>query len=257
MLLNLLFLILGLLMGSFVSAVSFRIVRGIQFSNGRSFCDKCKKSLTWRENIPLFSYIFLKGRCLNCKRRISIRYPLVEIATAIGFVSIYNYFLPTLQGLPLQGVYSFIFALASFLILEIIFITDIEHQVIPDEAVFFGILMSVLYFLLLPYGRSLYSSLFSGFISASMLMFVNIATHGRGMGLGDVKFAILGGLLVGTKLVIPWMFLSFLTGATVAIILILTGSAKLKDKIAFGPFLVVSLPLAFLLGEKIINLWTH
>ena len=86
---------------------------------------------------------------------------------------------------------------------------------------------------------------------APLLMLVNIITRGKGMGLGDVKFAVLGGMLMGSKLALPWLLLSFLTGATVAIILVLIGNARLKDKIAFGPFLVFSLLLTVILDVLI------
>ena len=125
---NLLLLILGFVFGSFVSALSFRIVRGVSISKGRSRCDNCKKELGWQENIPLVSYLFLKGRCKNCQKRISIRYPLIELSSGLGFLLIYIYRLI----LP----YNFIFCLIIFVILILIFVTDIEHQVIPDEFVF-------------------------------------------------------------------------------------------------------------------------
>lgn len=240
---NLLLLILGLVFGSFVSALSFRIVRGVSISKGRSRCDNCKKELGWQENIPLVSYLFLKGRCKNCQKRISIRYPLIELSSGLGFLLIYIYRLI----LP----YNFIFCLIIFVILILIFVTDIEHQVIPDEFVFAGIVLSVLYFLLSSNSYTLISNLFYGFLCASLLMLVNIITRGKGMGLGDVKFAVLGGMLMGSKLALPWLLLSFLTGATVAIILVLIGNAKLKDKIAFGPFLVFSLLLTVILDVLI------
>src|SRR5260221_14549122 len=88
---NLLFLILGLVFGSFATALSFRIVRGVSIAKGRSFCDRCKNPLGWRENIPVLSYIFLKGRCKNCHKKISIRYPFIELITGAGFLLIYHY----------------------------------------------------------------------------------------------------------------------------------------------------------------------
>ena len=243
---NLLFLTLGLVFGSFVSALSYRIIRGVSIVHGRSFCDKCKHELTWAENIPIISYLFLGGKCKNCRKKISIRYPLIEIITGVGFLLIYLYRLV----LP----FNFLFCIIIFVLLMLIFVTDIEHQIIPDEFIFIGVFISVLYLTLVPNAYLLVSSLFYGFLCASLLMLINISTRGRGMGLGDVKFAVLGGMLMGPKLATTWLFLSFLTGAITAIILILIGNAKLKDKIAFGPFLVISIFLTYLFGNNLLNI---
>lgn len=243
--------ILGLIFGSFVSAISWRIPRGISFVRGRSICPKCKRYIRWYDNIPFFSYLFLGGRCRNCKKKISVRYPLIELFTAIGFVLIFYPF----KGLPLQGVYSIwqmIFLLAIFLILLTIFVIDLENQIIPDSLVFTGIGFVFLYSLFFIH-NSFFSTAFSGFLSASFLLLIHLVTKGRGMGLGDVKFAIFGGMITGLKLMPVWLFLSFLTGAVTGIILILVGRAKMKTKIAFGPFLVLGIGLALLFGNNILE----
>lgn len=251
------FFILGLIFGSFVSAISWRIPRGMSFVKGRSICPKCRQNIRWYDNIPLFSYLFLGGRCRKCKKKISVRYPLIELFTAIGFVLIFS----TFKGLPLQGVYSvsiftfisiLILSLIVFLILETIFIIDLENQIIPDTLVFFGMSV-VLLFLLFTSPHLLFPSLLSGFLSALFLLLIYLITKGRGMGLGDVKFAIFGGMITGLKLMPVWLFLSFLTGAVTGIILILVGRAKMKTKIAFGPFLILGIGLALLFGNNILE----
>ncbi len=248
--------ILGICFGSFVSAMTWRIPRNISFAKGRSICPNCKHKISWYDNIPLLSYLILKGKCRYCHGKISLRYPAIELTAAIGFVTI---FLFTFKGPTLQGVYS-IFTLVTllcyltvFVILLSIFVIDLENQIIPDSLVFFGILI-VLSCLLITNPHSLIINLFSGLVAASFLMLIHLATRGRGMGLGDVKFALLGGMIVGSKLLPIWLLLSFLTGAISGCILILVGRAKLKTKIAFGPFLVVSVALSIIFGEKILNL---
>lgn len=216
---------------------------------GRSFCDSCKKQIEWYDNIPLLSFLILDGKCRSCGKKISPRYPIIEFVALIGFLAI-----PIFKGLSLEGVYS----IFLFLILEIIFIIDLENQIIPDFFIFLGILVV----LLMPNAYaggassaySLVSSLFSGFIAATFLLLIHLITKGRGMGLGDVKFAILGGMIVGLPLFPVWLFVAFLTGAAVGIILILTKHAGLKDQIAFGPFLVISIPITLLWGQKIIEI---
>lgn len=225
-------LVLGLVFGSFITALSWRYPRRISNIKGRSFCDNCKKELSWRDNIPLFSYLFLKGRCRNCKKKISVRYPLIEIVSALSFYLIgYN-----------------VVNLTLFVVLFSIFVIDFEHQIIPDDLVFMGLLVVLLA------SNSPLTLFFPGLLSAVFLLLINIATKGRGMGLGDVKFAVLGGAIVGMRLFPIWLLMAFLTGGFVGSILILSKKAGLKDRIAFGPFLITAIPLTLIWGEKIIKL---
>jgi prepilin signal peptidase PulO-like enzyme (type II secretory pathway) len=233
MLLTLFLFSLGLVFGSFIAALTYRYPRGISIAQGRSFCPSCKKQINWYDNIPIVSYILLSGRCRNCKRKISWRYPAVEIIAAFGFILIgFNFF-----------------ALILFLILETIFVIDLENQLIPDTAVFLGIIVVIFY------SQSLiFNSLLAGFLAASFLLVIHLITKGRGMGLGDVKFAILGGYIIGLQLFPVWLLLAFLTGAVSGIILILAKRVGLKSKIAFGPFLILAIPLTYTFGNAIIKL---
>jgi len=243
-LLDLLFISLGLIFGSFVTALSYRSPKGISNLKGRSFCDRCKYQLAWYDNIPLFSYILLGGKCRNCGKNISIRYPLIELGSSLSFLFIGRMFSGSLVLL--------IYWLLIFLILLSIFIVDFEHQIIPDSFVFFGIFVVSIYTIFfIP--EMFYSALFSGLISATFLLMIHIFTSGRGMGLGDVKFAVFGGMITGLTLSYIWLFLAFLTGGTVGIILILGQKAGLKDKIAFGPFLIVGLVLSLFIGRTLLR----
>jgi leader peptidase (prepilin peptidase) / N-methyltransferase len=233
MLLDVLLLILGLIFGSFFSAYSFRYAKGISVLKGRSFCDNCHKKISWYDNIPVLSFLILGGRCRDCHKKISWRYPLIELSTAIGFFLI---------GVNLVN-------LLIFSILVLIFVIDMENQIIPDSLVFFGIGILLIFNFSLP-------SLLAGMLCATFLLLINLITRGRGMGLGDVKFAILGGYLVGLPLSFIWLTLAFLTGGIVSVILILGKKAKLKQKIAFGPFLIIAVPLALIYGEKILS-WLY
>jgi prepilin signal peptidase PulO-like enzyme (type II secretory pathway) len=241
--------LLGLVFGSFIAAFTWRYPKGISIAKGRSFCPKCKTQITWFDNIPLLSFIALRGRCRHCKKSISWRYPAIELATALGFLMI-GFTQHRIGGvdLPSTGLFG---AGLIFCILEAIFIVDLEHQIIPDSFIFVGIFFAVF---LIP--NLLFSSLFAGFFAASLLLLIHLFTKGRGMGLGDIKFAVLGGLIIGPRLFLIWLFLAFLTGAAVGIILILGKKAGLKSQIAFGPFLVLAIPLALIYGEKILS-WIH
>ncbi len=235
--------LLGLCFGSFVSAFSYRYLKGISIAKGRSFCPKCKNKISWFDNIPVLSFIFLGGRCRSCKKKISLRYPMIELSSALGFLVIGIYTLP--------DYVKTIYYLTIFVLLAIIFVTDLENQVIPDVFIFMGIVVTLGYFILIN-PQSMFLPIFSGLLAASFLMLIHVVTKGQGMGLGDVKFAVLGGMIVGFDLLPIWILLAFLTGAIVGSILILLRKARMKTKIAFGPFLIVSIVLALAFGKNIL-----
>jgi len=237
--------IFGLVVGSFLGAYTFRYPRGISVLKGRSICPKCKKNLAWHDNIPVLSFLLLKGRCRNCSKSISLRYPLIEIATALGFVGIWF--------LSLEPVF-LIFLILIFSLLVVIFVIDLEQKIVPDEVVFAGFGLTVFYLLLIS-PSTLFTSLAAGFGAALFLLLVHLATRGRGMGLGDVKFAVFAGTFLGWPIVPIWLFTAFLTGAVVGTILVLAKKASFGKQIAFGPFLVISLIIVFIWGEKFINLF--
>lgn len=226
--------VLGLIVGSFIGALSYRLPKGVNIASGRSSCPKCKNKISWYDNIPVISYLILLGKCRSCRRKISLRYPLIEIGTAIIFVLI--------------GPNVLLLAVSCLLIA--ILVIDLEHMIIPDELVFWGLFLFIVVSLFTnPY--SLFPNLLAGFASALVLLLIHLVTRGRGMGLGDVKLAILLGAVLGPSLSPAFFLASFLTGGSVATILLISGRAKLKQKIAFGPFLVVGFFIAQLLGRNL------
>lgn len=214
-----------------MAALSWRMPQKISIARGRSICPKCKNIIIWYDNIPLFSFINLGGSCRKCKKKISLRYPLVELATGIAFVSF--------------GPNPLLLGLACILIL--IFVIDFEHQIISDELVFSGIVFGLVLADNLS-GDMFFAKLFAGVSGALFLLFLHFVTLGRGMGLGDVKLALLLGLLLGPVGALYGFFAAFLTGAIVGIILILSHRAKWKQKIAFGPFMIIGFVLAYFVG---------
>lgn len=237
-------LILGMVFGSFAGAVSFRIVRKQSFIKGRSFCPQCKKTIAWYDNIPLLSFFLLGGKCRHCQKKISLRYPLIEAGSGLGFLFIFLKF-------GSSGIFNLFWLWFIFLICLLIFVIDLEKQIIPDELSFLGFLAT--FFVLIDSGR-LFTSMLSGFLCALFLLLVNLVTKGKGMGLGDVKLALFLGMFLGYPLSITWLFVAFLTGALVGVILVLGKRAKFGIPIAFGPFLVFSFVVVMLWGEKLTNL---
>lgn len=239
-----LFFIFGVCFGSFASAVSYRIPNSLSFVKGRSMCPRCKNKISWYDNIPLISFLILGGKCRKCKKKISLRYPIIELISGLGFVIILS---------NTGNLFQTIYWLALFIILLIIFVIDFEYQIIPDSLILSGVVIVLLY-LFIFLRISPFSILFSGFLGASFLMVIHLLTKGRGMGLGDVKFAILGGMIVDIKLLPTYLLLSFLTGAVAGCILILLGKAGMKSKIAFGPFLIIGIFLTVIFGGSIMRI---
>ena len=209
----------GLVMGSFIGAVSYRIPRNLKFIKGRSFCDSCKKSLKWFNNIPLLSFLVLGGRSSCCGKRISFRYPLIEIAAFMGVVFTYL----------LTSNLIFVFL---FLVLLTIFVIDVESQIIPDNLSILVFLSGILY-------SFSFEHLFAGFFLSFLILLIFLLTKGKGMGLGDVKLTLGLGVWLGFSKGFLFLLLSFLVGGIFASILLLTKKAKMKTKIAFGPFLII------------------
>ena len=245
----LLLLVLGAVFGSFISAYSYRWPRGISISTGRSFCPNCKAKISWYDNIPLLSYLVLGGKCRKCKKRISARYPLIELSTGILFVL-------TIFSMGGFGVLEFLPA-TYYLLLTAILITilviDLENKLIPDELTFLIFSISFLFLLLSP-APNFYSVLFAGFLAATFFLFLNIITRGRGMGLGDVKLVLALSLsFLNWQFLVLWLFLSFAIGAVIGIFLIIIGKAKFGKEIPFGPFLIASFFITLFWGDFLVK----
>lgn len=236
--------VLGLCLGSFLSVFTYRKQRGMGFILGRSICPRCKNKILWFDNVPVFSFLFLKGRCRKCNKKISLRYPLIEIFTAFTFLLYLFYFSTAI----------FLFWVVVISILIAIFVIDLESKMIPDELVLGGILFVSAY-ILFSEPSIFFERFMAGFMISAFFLLIHLLTKGRGMGLGDVKFVILGGLLLDWPQAVIWLFLSFASGAVVGIFLILLKKAKFGREIPFGPFLAGSLLIAMLYGEKLLKMY--
>lgn len=246
--------LLGLVVGSFLGMLTYRLPRDLPLA-GRSFCDTCRKSISWFDNIPVFSYLLLGGRCRNCRKGISWRYPVIEVAMALLFVAMYI----LAQSIPsgAVGLYKeqwgvlflpFLLFLGS--VLFTILIVDLENFIIPDLLV--GLFVLVVFLILLDSpSPTFWQHLFTATISFSFFLLIFLLTSGRGMGFGDVKLSFPLGLLLGWPEALVFAFLAFLTGGIAGAILILTGKAKLKNPVPFGPFMVIGAMLGFFFGSQL------
>jgi prepilin signal peptidase PulO-like enzyme (type II secretory pathway) len=236
--------IFGLAIGSFLNVLIYRLPKSLSIS-GRSFCPKCKKKITWRDNIPLLSFIFLGGRCRYCHSPISWQYPLVELVTALLTTwVVYNKLVYYTQVVPV------FFTLFICWVLIAIFVTDLKERIIPDQIVYPAILFSLLFILI--YRAPEYKQyLASGILAAGFFWLLYLITRGKGMGLGDVKLAGMMGLVLGFPQIVVALYIAFLTGAALGVILMLIGKKKPKSQIAFGPFLALGTLISLFYGEII------
>ena len=249
---------LGLVFGSFLTVLVYRLPRGISIITPRSYCKRCKRKIYWYDNIPLF--LLLRGRCRFCKKKIGFGYFAIETITALAFLGIFIAGAKCLPGVesPLcawrtqYGPFFLPFTLFVFLIVFAVFLIDLEEKIIPDELVFLGFAVTSTLFLLSgsPY---FFTHLSTAFSSGTFLLLIHLVTGGRGMGLGDVKFAIFGGFLLGWPLALVWLFVAFLTGAIVGLILILTKRVRFGQHIAFGPFLAMALVITLFWGDILMS----
>jgi len=258
--------VLGLCIGSFLNCVIYRLEQEKSLK-GRSFCPHCKHALSWQDLFPVFSFLFLLGKCRYCRAKISIQYPLVEIATGLIFLLIFSAQGANALGRPASGVgpaegWNFLYTGLLFYVasaLIIIFVYDLKHYLIPDKILFPAIVTTFLYRLFgiwdLGFGNS---AGFSNFILAAIIasgffFIIWLVSGGKWMGFGDVKLAVLMGFLLGLPNVLVALFLAFFFGAIIGLILMVFNKKSLKSEIPFGPFLIVGTFLAMTWGSQIIH----
>ncbi|MCX6718851.1 MAG: prepilin peptidase [Candidatus Taylorbacteria bacterium] len=243
----------GIIIGSFLNVVALRFRTGMGL-NGRSKCMSCGKELVWSELIPLFSFIFQRGRCHKCKSKISWQYPLVEFFSGAIFVLIFLKF-PPLSGV--SAIVTLIQILAACLLL-VIMIYDIKHKVIPDSFVWaFDFLALISLFI----GGSSwwhvpnYESLIAGPLLAAPFALLWLVSKGKWMGLGDAKLIVGIGWFLGIEAGINAIVLAFWIGAAVSVVWLLSVYKKLKPRmeIPFGPYLVLGMYVVLLFGVQVID----
>lgn len=238
----------GATFGSFLNVVIDRLSTGRSISKGRSYCESCRKTLSWKELIPIISYIMQKGHCRHCKSKIPFRLFIVEILIAALFPSIFvvmNYF---------SWSYLTAFFVAVILMIFVgIFFSDITYGIIPDKLTITAFLLTFFYLISIKANLTLH--LQSGIGAFLFFLFLFMITRGRGMGFGDVKLSLVLGLFLGFPNIVLSLYLAFLTGAFFSIILVVWKKISFsRGTIPFGPFLIFSAITVFFFGEKIIPL---
>ena len=218
---------------------------GIMLS--RSQCPKCGHLIKSYENIPLLSYLFLRGRCSSCKAPISLRYPLIEATTAILFLAVAMHFGPTLQTLAALGLTATLVALA---------VIDIDHQLLPDDLTLV-LLWSGLFASLFNVFTDPVSSIIgalAGYLSLWIVYHLfRLLTGKEGMGYGDFKLLAALGAWLGWQILPLTILLSSLVGAVIGLTMIGLKRHKSSQPMPFGPFIALAGWIAMIWGDKIID----
>jgi len=239
-------IIFGALVGSFLNVCILRLPKEESIVWPGSHCPHCKHPIKFYDNIPLVSYILLKGRCRHCHSPISFQYPLVEGITALASLILFIKFGPSLS-------YLFYFLFVAALI--VITVIDLYHQIIPDVISLPGIGVGLVASLMIP--QITLSNSITGILFGSGSLFLVSAYYEwlrkkEGMGLGDAKLLAMIGAFLGWKAVILTIFFSSLIGSITGIIMMLLKGKDFKYAIPFGPFLSVGAVVALFYQNEII-----
>lgn len=240
--------IFGSVIGSFINCLVWRIKNRKNFIWERSQCPRCGKQLAWYENIPLLSFLFLKGRCRSCKEKIPNYYFWTEFFTGLLFVFVF-----WINGSYIfQELISLIFQLLVVSVLIFIFLYDLLYKEILPGVVWLSVGMTLVYYLFFKepdYLSVFYGALF-GFGFFALQYFVS---KGRWIGGGDVRFGIFMGILLGMGKTVIALLFTYWVGALVGLGLIFAKKSKMNSEIPLGTFLVVGTLLAMYWGESIIQ----
>jgi leader peptidase (prepilin peptidase) / N-methyltransferase len=234
----------GLLFGSFATVVAHRLPRNESFVAGRSRCPHCRAMIAAYDNIPIVSWLLLRGRCRDCDAAIPARYPLTELGMAVLFAA-------TVVILGTGDTTELALGLVFCALLVVITLTDLERRVIPNTALAAGAILAVA---LAAVGDP--SSLPDRAIAAAAAgggLFLVALAYPRGMGMGDVKLAAVMGLYLGRS-VAPALLIGFATGALVGLALIArNGASARKQAVPFGPFLALGGVVALWYGNALVD----
>jgi leader peptidase (prepilin peptidase)/N-methyltransferase len=236
----------GLLIGSFLNVVAYRLPRGESLVKPRSRCTSCGEEVRPYDNVPVLSWLVLRGRCRHCSARISPRYPAIELVTAIVFAAVV-----VVRGLDADLALELPFAAMLIAVANI----DLEHRIVPNKILLpmavWGVGATAL---VRP--DFLPEALIAGAAAFTALLLAALA-YPAGMGMGDVKLAGVMGIYLGAA-VAPALFAAFLAGSLVGVAMLARhGAAARKKGVPFAPFMALGGLLGLLAGPELVDLYTR
>jgi leader peptidase (prepilin peptidase)/N-methyltransferase len=236
----------GLVFGSFLNVCIYRLPRDQSVVWPASRCTTCGRELAWYENVPVVSWAALRGRCRTCGERISVMYPLVEAVTAAMFVVMAAHFGIT----PLFAV-RVLFGCA----MVVLFVIDLQHQILPNEITVPGIVAGLVASVFLPPGwrEALIGAVAGGGVLWLIAFAYERLRHKEGLGFGDVKMLAMIGAFLGWKLMLLTLVFASFTGSSVALLLMLARRADWQSKLPLGTFLALGAVLASVYGDAVVK----
>lgn len=239
---------MGLSIGSFLNVCIWRTRENISVIRGRSMCPNCHVSINWFDNIPLLSFVLLRGKCRKCSKKISWQYPIIELVTGILFVFIAWWH--HRQGILLNLEMVRDWMILSFLIF--IFVYDFKHKEILTLPVWF---LSVLLFIFsISTGWNIWYKMLTGaLVGSGFFLFQYIISRGKWIGGGDVRLGFLMGIILDWPNILFALFLSYIIGAFGGILMIVKNKKELKSEVPFGTYLTVGTFVAMFWGERIVG----
>ncbi len=239
--------IVGLLFGSFLNVVIYRIPKSISLIKPASNCPNCSENLKWYENIPLLSYIFLFGKCSHCKTNISIQYPLIELLTGLMLIGIAYYSIDILQFI--------VFSLLGMTLLCLVVI-DFKNYILPDILIIISFVIVLFYF---GYSEKLEAlpRLYYAILAGSGMYVLRMVTtkiyKKETFGMGDIKLSVLIGFIIGYWDAFVAIFFGFVLAAVIFSILIITRLQKKDAYLPFGPYLIFGMIFYIMYGELVLR----
>jgi len=240
--------LLGISFGSFLNSWVWRTHENIRILLDRSFCPHCRVQLKWYENIPVFSFLFLKAKCRTCKGEIPIYYFWVELSTGLIFIFVYYLHFSYFNFEPLYFFRDIVFV--SFLI--VIFNYDYLYKIILPSVVWTGVLIGFI-FNYFYFGYSLENLGLAAFVGCGFFLAQFIVSRGRWIGGGDVRFGFLMGVWLGWPGIVVGLFVSYILGALVSVPLLIFKKKKWAEEIPFGTFLTTGTFMALYWGDWLVD----
>lgn len=240
-LINLYIFTVGICIGSFANVLIYRIPLQMNFTSDRSICPKCGNRLKVRHLVPVFSYVFLGGKCAFCKERISPRYPLVELAGGLAVLLCYRIYGPTVEGLLV-----FVFAILAL----VISLIDIDHMIIPNSLVAALAALGILFYLVGDIG--LVNRIVAVFV-LSVPMYILCRFIPNAFGGGDIKLIAVCGLILGLPNILLAGFLSIMFGGVYAVRILLNRGSDRAAHMPFGQCICIGAVLSYMFGSEILS----
>ncbi|RTE01422.1 prepilin peptidase [Paenibacillus whitsoniae] len=239
--------ILGLVLGSFYNVVALRVPAKQSIVKPPSACPSCGTQLKTRDLVPVFSYLFSRGKCRHCQSKVSILYPIGELATGLLFLWVYvTYSISseTIVGLTLVSL------------LVIITISDLKYMRIPNQVLLFFLPIVILLRLFVPGNQAWWSYALGAVVGCGIIVLIALVTRG-GMGMGDAKLLFVCGIVLGWSHILIAFVLACLLGSLLGGVLLLSGIIKRKQPIPFGPYLAAGVLIAYGYGSDLIQVYLN